>query len=127
MITQWKRAEHQPESEPRWFCFLSQDRSPVQLPFGRCAGEAYWGRSTETGCVVWSCEAHTKVPENTMPPLVEVFERCRFGERVSTCYHVPRCRPEPEGFGRRVLAEPPGQLAEMPDGFYPAGNPEPPF
>jgi len=32
----------------------------------------------------------------------EVFERCRFGDRVSTCYHSPRCLPEVPGFGRYV-------------------------
>lgn len=32
----------------------------------------------------------------------EVFERCRFGDRVSTCYHNPRCAHEVPGFGRFV-------------------------
>ena len=26
-----------------------------------------------------------------------IFERCRFGDRVSTCYHVPRCGRERPG------------------------------
>jgi len=32
----------------------------------------------------------------------ERFEACRFGERVSACYHTPRCSPEVPGFGRYV-------------------------
>ena len=34
----------------------------------------------------------------------EVFEACRFGDRVSTCYHNPRCSHEVPGFGRFLPA-----------------------
>jgi hypothetical protein len=36
---------------------------------------------------------------------VAVFERCRFGDRVSTCYHNPRCYREASVFGRYVAAQ----------------------
>lgn len=37
----------------------------------------------------------------------QVFERCRFGNRVATCYHVPRCEHQEPGnwssaFGRWI-------------------------
>jgi hypothetical protein len=30
----------------------------------------------------------------------EVFVPCRYGDRVSSCYHVPRCMTEIPGYGR---------------------------
>lgn len=36
----------------------------------------------------------------------EVFEPCRSGERVATCYHSPRCTCEIPGYGRYVPADP---------------------
>ena len=38
----------------------------------------------------------------------EVFEPCRFGARVSACYHSPRCTHEIPGYGRYVPATPAG-------------------
>ena len=34
-----------------------------------------------------------------------VFTRCRFGDRISQCYHNPRCSNEAEGFGRYTAKE----------------------
>lgn len=54
-----------------------------------------------------------------LPPVVtrvkdaEVFERCSNGDRVSQCYHWPRCRKViGHGFGRMVPAAPGDEAAK---------------